>query len=115
LGLSKKSLLKFSFFFLLLLSLMAAWLGFGERGLVHLFQMEKDRTSHLERIGRLERENKELLEEIQRLRTDQEYIESTGRREFGLIKNDEILYRFDRNEKSPRPEPKPKKKEDTKK
>ncbi len=113
-GLSKKGLLKFSFFFLLLLCLMAAWLGFGERGLVHLFRMEKERTSHMERIGRLERENKELLDEIQRLRTDQEYIEAMGRRELGLIKNEEILFRFDRNEKSARQEPKPKK-EDTKK
>ena len=113
-GLSKKSLLKFSFFFLLLLCLMAAWLGFGERGLVHLIQMEKERTSQVERIGRLERENKELLEEIQRIRTDQEYIESMGRRELGLIKDEEVLYRFDRNEKAARPEPKTKK-EDTKK
>jgi cell division protein FtsB len=110
LRLSKKGLFKFTFFFLLLLSLMAAWLGFGERGLAHLFQMEKERTLHLERISRLERENKELLDEIQRLRTDPEYMEALGRRELGLVKNEEILYRFEKNDKGGA-EPKPKRDE----
>lgn len=92
---SKKGLFKFTLFFLFLVSLMVAWLGFGEHGFVHLYRMEKERAVHIERIGRLERENQELLEEIQRLRTDQAYIESMGRRELGLVKNGETLYRFD--------------------
>lgn len=97
--LSKKGLFKFTFFFLFL-SLMVAWLGFGERGFVHLYQMERERASHLEKISELERENQELLEEIQRLRTDQAYIEATGRRELGLVKNEEILYRFEKSGKA---------------
>ena len=109
--LSKTGFFKVTFFFLLLLALMAAWLGFGERGLGHLFQMEKERQSHLERISQLERENKELLDEIERLRTDQEYIEAMGRRELGLVKNEEILYRFEKNAKSDKPEQKPMKEE----
>ena len=47
-----------------------------------------------EKARQLARENKELLEEIERLRTDREYLESLGRRELGLIKEGEILYRF---------------------
>lgn len=97
--LSKKGLLKFTFFFLLL-SLMVAWLGFGERGFVHLYQMERERASRIEKISQLERENQELLEEIQRLRTDQAYIEATGRRELGLVKNEEVLYRFEKDGKT---------------
>jgi cell division protein FtsB len=99
LHLSKKGFFKFTLFFLLLVSLMVAWLGFGERGFVHLYRMEKERAVHIERISRLERENQDLLEEIQRLRTDQGYIEAMGRRELGLVKNEEILYRFEKNEK----------------
>jgi cell division protein FtsB len=98
--LSKKGLFKFTFFFLLLLSLMVAWLGFGEHGFVHLYKMERERASHIEKISQLERENQVLLEEIQRLRTDQKYIESMGRRELGLVKSEEILYRFEKNDKA---------------
>ncbi len=79
---------------------MIAWLGFGERGFIHLYQMEKERRASVEKILLLENENHELLEEINRLRTDNEYIESVARRELGLIKEDEILYRFSREDGS---------------
>ncbi|MBN1104001.1 MAG: septum formation initiator family protein [Deltaproteobacteria bacterium] len=100
---NKKDLFKFTFFSFLLLSLVVVWLGFGEHGFVHLYRMEKERRSYLERITQLERENKRLLDEIHRLRTDREYIESTGRREMGLVKNDEILYRFEKKKEVPPP------------
>ncbi|MBN2123973.1 MAG: septum formation initiator family protein [Deltaproteobacteria bacterium] len=75
---------------------MIAWLGFGERGFIHLYRMEKERQAHLERITKIEEENRRLLEEIDRLRHDREYIEAMARRELGLIKDNEVLYRFDR-------------------
>jgi cell division protein FtsB len=105
LGLNKKGFLKFSFIALLFLGLIVAWLGFGERGFIHLYRMEEDRRAHLERIRKLEKENQELLEEIKRLRTDKEYLESVARKELGLIKDNEILYRFSGEEKNhPPPE-----------
>jgi cell division protein FtsB len=96
LALKKKGLLKFSLLSLLLLGLIAAWLGFGERGFIHLYRMERERQAFLERINRLEVENQRLLEEIGRLRADSDYIESMARWELGLIKDNEILYRFAR-------------------
>jgi cell division protein FtsB len=77
---------------------MAAWLGFGERGFIHLYRMEKDRQAHVARIQTLEKENQALLEEIKRLRTDKDYLESVARTELGLVKDNEILYRFNRKE-----------------
>lgn len=94
----KKGFLKFSFITLLFLALMAAWLGFGERGFIHLYRMEKDRQAHIERIQTLEKENQALLEEIKRLRTDKDYLESVARTELGLVKDNEILYRFNTKE-----------------
>ena len=102
-ALSKKRFLKFSFITLLFLALMAAWLGFGERGFIHLYRMEKDRQAHMERIRKLEKENQTLLEEIKRLHTDRQYLESVARTELGLVKDNEILYRFSREEEKPRP------------
>jgi cell division protein FtsB len=79
---------------ILFLGLIVGWLGFGERGFVHLHKMEKEREAYLDRITRLEQEKQSLLDEIKRLRTDREHIESLARREWGLIKDNEVLYRF---------------------
>lgn len=93
----KSGLLKFTLLGVLFLGLIVGWLGFGERGLIHLYRMEKERQDYLTKIHKLEREKEELLEEIRRLRgQDDEYIESLIRRELGLIKKDETLYRFRR-------------------
>lgn len=89
-----KGVLKFSLLALLFLGLVAAWLGFGERGFIHLYRMDRERQTYLDRINALERENRELLDEIQRLRSDREYVENLGRRELGLVKEDEVMYRF---------------------
>ncbi|MBW1774356.1 MAG: septum formation initiator family protein [Deltaproteobacteria bacterium] len=91
---TKKGFFKFSFFALLFLGLIVSWLGFGERGFIHLYRMEKERQTHLEKIHKLESENKRLLEEIKRLQSDKEHIESTARRELGVIKKNETLYRL---------------------
>lgn len=94
----KRGLLKFSLITLLFLALMVVWLGFGERGFIHLYRMEKERQAHLERIHKLEAENQRLMDEINRLRSDKQYIESLARRELGLVKENELLYRFERRE-----------------
>lgn len=101
-GWNKKDFFKLTLFSLLLLSLAVAWLGFGEHGFVHLYRMERERQTYVEKIHHLEQENRELMDEVQRLRTDREYMESMGRRELGLIKNDEVIYRFDK-QKEPAP------------
>jgi cell division protein FtsB len=59
--------------------------------------MEKERQLYLAKIRRLEKTNQELLEQINRLRNDKEYIETVARRELGLVKKDEIIFIF-RNE-----------------
>jgi cell division protein FtsB len=82
---------------LLILGVMIAvvvWVGFGERGLMHLYRTEMERQAHLERIQRLAKENQKLLEEIKRLRTDMEYVEAVARKELNLIKENEVVYRF---------------------
>ncbi|MBW1721124.1 MAG: septum formation initiator family protein [Deltaproteobacteria bacterium] len=81
-------------FFLLILTLIAAWLSFGEGGFVRLYRMEKEREAYVQRLRKLEEENRRLLEEIDRMRNDKEYVESVARRELNLVKDDEILYRF---------------------
>lgn len=91
-GLNKKGIIRLSVF--LFFILVAAWLAFGERGLIHLYKMEGQRRQYRERIQELERKNHELLLEIESLRTDEGYIESVARKELNLLKEDEVQFRF---------------------
>ena len=79
-----------------LLGSIGVWLCFGDRGLIHLYRTEMDRQIHLDKIRQLAAENQVLLEEVHRLRTDMEYVESVARRELNLIKKNEVIYRFAR-------------------
>jgi cell division protein FtsB len=98
-----KNILKFCLVALIFLGLVVAWLGFGERGFIHLYRMDRERQTYQEKINQLERENRELLDEIQRLRSDREYVESLGRRELGLLKEDEVMYRFGTKKEKEKP------------
>jgi cell division protein FtsB len=94
LTLRRKELFRFTALGFLFLALMAAWLGFGERGFIHLYKIEKERQAYANKIDALEEENRKLFDEINRLRSDKDYIESQARRELGLLKDGEVLYRF---------------------
>lgn len=77
---------------------IVAWLGFGEQGLIHLYRTEMERQAHTDKIRRLAEENQALLEEIDRLRTDIKYVELVVRRQLNLIKENEVIYRFEKKE-----------------
>jgi len=93
-----KGFVKFLIIFVPFMALIVAWLSYGERGFVQLSRMEEERQSSLEKIRVLERENQRLMEEIERLRTDKDYIESVARRELGLVKENEVIYKFSKKE-----------------
>jgi cell division protein FtsB len=95
LGLGKKEFIKIFCLILIFLGLIVAWLAFGDRGFIHLYQMEKERKAYAERIRALEEENQRLLEQIERLRSDKAYIESEARKELGLLRENEVIYRFE--------------------
>ncbi len=94
-----KKLLKIPVIVLLLAALSGAWLWFGEGGFVRLYRSEAERQACIERIHNLAAENQELLNEVHLLRTDMQYLESVARRNLNLIKENEVVYRFD-NESS---------------
>lgn len=96
-----KKLLKIPFIVLLLALLSGAWLWFGEGGFVRLYHSEAERQACIDRIRRLAEENEVLLNEVHLLRTDPEYLESVARRNLNLIKENEVVYRFENESESP--------------
>jgi cell division protein FtsB len=93
-GTIKKQFLKYALAAVILILFLVSWLGFGERGFIHLYRMEKERQTYLKKIAELERMNTELMEQIRRLREDREYIETVARRELGLVKDNELIIKF---------------------
>lgn len=80
----------------LLLCLLASWLAFGDRGLIYVYRKDKEREEYLAKIEELKKANQELLEEIDRLKNDKDYIEETARKELGMVRDGEVIYMFTR-------------------
>ena len=98
-GTVKKKFFKILSLGLFIVLLAVSWLAFGDRGFIYLYRMENERQEYLDRIQKLELANQELKEEIDRLRYNREYIEETARKELGLVKKDEVIYRFAEDDK----------------
>jgi len=75
----------------------------GEHGIPHLIGLRAER----EDIGRtafaLLEENARLRDELRRLKKDDLYLEQLARRQLGLVKPGEIVYRFRRSTRDGRP------------
>ena len=99
----KKRLWKIPLIVICILAPLATWLGFSDHGFIHLYRTEMERQAYIERIHQLTEENQTLLDEINRLRTDKTYIESVARKQFNMIKKNEVIYRFELGKKDDDP------------
>ena len=96
-SLEKKQLSYASLFLALLLLL---WIVFApNRGIVALYTAKKEILRLQEENRRLAGENKVLQEEINRLQDDPAYLEEKARKEYGMLKENEVLYIFKKKEK----------------
>lgn len=99
-GTFKKKFLKALLLGMVIVIFIVSWLAFGDRGFVYLYRMDQERQEYLERIKNLEATNQELRDEINRLQYDKEYIEATARKELGLLKENEVIYKFTEEDKN---------------
>lgn len=99
--LSKSMLQKFSnrekkqliYWGLFLASLLLFWIVFApNRGVVALYKAKEEITRLQEENRRLAQENKVLQEEINKLQDDPAYLEEKARKEYGMLKENEVLY-----------------------
>ncbi|HSD10990.1 MAG TPA: septum formation initiator family protein [Candidatus Binatia bacterium] len=77
--------------------LLAALLGsslFGSGGLVDLWRLRSERAALGEDVFGLLAKNDELRRKILRLRRSDRALERLARQELGLVRDDEIVYRF---------------------
>ncbi len=67
---------------------------FGERGLLRIYHLTQEKKQIEERVKALQTENDQLKREIEALKTDRRYLESIARKDFGLVRKNEIIYQF---------------------
>jgi len=68
----------------------------GDHGIPHLLRLRSERRTVTEASFALLQTNKQLREEIGRLRNDDLYLEGIARRQLGLVHPGEAVFRFPR-------------------
>jgi cell division protein FtsB len=93
----KKLLPAIGLFFLILLIL---WVVYApNRGVLALYRSQQEIELLQGENQRLADENKALQEEINRLQHDPDYLEEKARKEYGMLKENEVLYIFEKKKK----------------
>ena len=67
---------------------------FGERGLLRIYHLNREKKDIQQRVDSLRKDNQRLVREIDALKNDRRYLESIARRDFGLVRQNEIIYQF---------------------
>ena len=83
--------LRFAIVFLLALVVVSV---VGNRSLLRLYQMHRDRAALEREIDQLATANAALAEEVRGLRADPARVEAIAREELGLVKPGELVYEF---------------------
>ncbi|MGD9009973.1 MAG: septum formation initiator family protein [Desulfobacteraceae bacterium] len=71
---------------------------FGDNGLLELNRKHNTHQRLLEENARLTRENLKLYRAIDRLENDPDFVESVARHELGMVRPDELIFKFKSND-----------------
>ena len=97
----KKSYVTYVLILSFVVALLSAWLTFGRHGILNLYKMQKEQEKYQAIMQDLKEKNRLLAAEIRRLKEDKGYYESVARKELGLVRGNEIIYRFKKDPSSP--------------
>lgn len=66
----------------------------GERGLLSIYHLKKEQHEVQRRLEAIKNENMQLVREVDALKNDRRYLESIARRDFGMVRKNEVIYQF---------------------
>jgi cell division protein FtsB len=72
---------------------------FGDKGLLRIYELKQDKNKINARLAESRNDNEKLKREIVALKSDRRYIESIARKDFGLVRNNEVIYQFPQGKK----------------
>ena len=67
---------------------------FGDNGLVELRRLRNAQQNLIESNSVLTRENLKMYRSIDRLHSDLDYVENIARNELGMIRSNELIFKF---------------------
>ena len=67
---------------------------FGDNGLIELKRLQGRHAALVQENEGLSRENARMYSSIDRLKNDPDYIENIARQELGMIRSDELIFKF---------------------
>jgi cell division protein FtsB len=73
---------------------------FGDKGLLRIFELRQDKSKIEARLSTAKSDNEKLKREIVALKTDRRYMESIARKDFGLVRSNEVIYLFPQETKT---------------
>lgn len=74
---------------------------FGDKGLLRIFELKQDKSKVEARLSESRSDNEKLKREIVALKSDRRYLESIARKDFGLVRSNEVIYQFPQEQKQP--------------
>ena len=80
-------------FFAILIGLLLLTV-FGQRGFIHAMRLQSELNEIERRNIFLRQENESLKNDIELLKYDLNYLQELARKELGLVKEDELVYRL---------------------
>lgn len=72
---------------------------FGDKGLLRIYELKQDKGKIEARLTSARDDNEKLKREIVALKTDRRYLESIARKDFGLVRSNEVIYLFPQEKK----------------
>ncbi|MFA6499976.1 MAG: septum formation initiator family protein [Desulfurivibrionaceae bacterium] len=83
----------------LIVTVVGVWSVFGPYGALKYYGVAKELNEVLTQNEELREANTGLQQEINKLKKDPVYLEEVARRQFGLIKKNEVIYEFPEKKK----------------
>jgi cell division protein FtsB len=74
---------------------------FGDKGLLRIIELKQDKNKIEARLAENKTENEKMKREIVALKSDRRYLESIARKDFGLVRSNEVIYQFPQEKKQP--------------
>ena len=98
-NLSENDRKKVLLYSVLIVAMVTVWSVFGPYGALKYYGVTKELNEILAQNEQLREANTALRQEINKLKKDPVYLEEVARRQFGLIKKNEVIYEFPEKKK----------------
>lgn len=88
----------FTLCLLVVIVLMFAYAVFGSRGVLRIFQAQKQKQELQQQLAELQQQQQQLRKEIERLQKDKSYWEQLARTRLGMVREGELIYHLPDND-----------------